>query len=277
MEQRIARAEKRLAGAKGATRVDALETLAALEAMRGNGDRALELLAEIDAVAAPTDAGREARLSHIRGTALFQQNDGVASAAAHQRALSLFRELGEQENVAQSLLGYGRAARLQGDHRIALACYEEAESVFRRLRRAVDAGRVVLAIGNIHYDAMRLDEADGRYQQGVRIFQRIRDAFGVAICLTARADVARARGQDAAELAFRVKALPALRRAGRERTRAECARALGDLHLRNGRTAAAVRALREAARAFRKIGWEDDAIRCDVRAGNAMPRKRRQR
>lgn len=265
--RKIAAALKKLAEAtRDAARRRQLTRLAGLEALRGNGKRALELVAEAEALV-PLTQRHAAELDHIRGVAYFDLGNGEESAAAHQRALTIYRTLKDEENLAHSLVSYGRAARLQEHYKIALACYDEATGLFRKRKKHADVARITLAIGNLHLDCEEWEKADSRYRQALKTFRKLRDRTGVGIVLTARADAARGLENRTAERSLREEALPILRKTGRERTRGECARALAELHEREGRPRTAAPLFLEAAKAFRAIGWDDDAADCERRAG----------
>lgn len=129
------------------------------------------------------------------GALAFQQGDYAAARAHHQESLAIRRELGDEEQVAESLRHLGNVADESGDYEAALACYGEALAIWRRTANAWgeaatlnNLGLVALRRGDYAAAAAHLDGALARFtDQGTD--------WAVAITLSNLGDVALARGE----------------------------------------------------------------------------------
>ncbi|MCP4808233.1 MAG: tetratricopeptide repeat protein [Proteobacteria bacterium] len=117
--------------------------------------------------AAGDDPYQRAQVLSIANIAAFASKDIEAARAHSDEAKELLLQFGDTEGFswARNLNDRGEVARLSGDHATALACYEEAAQVCRKLKTSsefvtlTNLALVLLAEGDVRRAKEVLDEA----------------------------------------------------------------------------------------------------------------------
>jgi predicted ATPase/DNA-binding SARP family transcriptional activator len=159
----------------------------------------------------------------------FRQGDTRLAKALVEESLDLYRELGNEEEVARAIAELGGIAIADGDLDTAAARYEEAAPLFR------DQGhpsRVAAALGNLGTIAhMRHDYATavGYYEKAIELATETGDVDGAAVNFhnLARSELARGRAGEGLE-ALR-ESLAIARRIGYREVIAYCLGGLAEL------------------------------------------------
>jgi tetratricopeptide (TPR) repeat protein len=112
-----------------------------------------------------------------------------------QRALSLFRQLGDRRGEAWGLLGLGNAYSEQRLYEQALAHLEPALELFRALGDRRGQGWALEGLAVLYRNQGRLDESLARFDEGLALFREVRDRRGEAYCLINLGLVSRDKGE----------------------------------------------------------------------------------
>jgi tetratricopeptide (TPR) repeat protein len=159
----------------------------------------------------------------------FRQGDTQLAKALVQESLDLYRELGNEEEVARAIAELGGIAIAEGDLDTAAARYEEAAPLFREQGHP---SRLAAALGNLGTIAhMRHDYATavGYYEEAIELATETGDVDGAAVNFhnLARSELARGRAGEGLE-ALR-ESLAIARRIGYREVIAYCLGGLAEL------------------------------------------------
>jgi class 3 adenylate cyclase/tetratricopeptide (TPR) repeat protein len=130
---------------------------------------------------------REAGDKHALGEAYWVLHSACVGSASStpgtdaERALAIFEELGQDENVALLLLNLGAAAYFRGRWDEALDYYERSRLKFVRVGSLVDAGLGACNIAEIFAEQGRLDEARRQLEETIAVWRSLRFTTGVAL------------------------------------------------------------------------------------------------
>lgn len=173
----------------------------------GVRERRIEARAHVDSALASVDASTPsraaARLWVAKGM-LCRLIDRGASQASFERAMTLFRQAGDESGLAHALIQYARALASRGDTTRAEEALDEAQGLLRSLRAPVLLGLLSMNRGFLRIMSGRLPEAVIEFKRSAEQFDA---AKATTRLLQALSDVADARWAceelDEAEAGFR--------------------------------------------------------------------------
>lgn len=117
--------------------------------------------------------GRE-RLSLLnRVAAGAVERDPVKASRLAEEGLALARRLDDQEAEASAVYVLADAARVQGDHRLALERFQAARGLFATLGNQPELGRSLRRIGDLYYFLGDYELALQRYLEALQHFERL--------------------------------------------------------------------------------------------------------
>lgn len=148
------------------------------------------------------------------GALLEKVDDYAAARARFEQALSVYRELGDQRGIANSLTNLGNTAREQGNYAEARTFHEEGLSIYRALGPRWNEA---IALGNLGidvYDQGDYEYATTLYEQGLAIFRELGDRRSIALSLNFLGIAARQRGNHASAKALHDESLSVFRELG---------------------------------------------------------------
>jgi predicted ATPase/DNA-binding CsgD family transcriptional regulator len=202
------------------------------------------------------------------GTMAVGALDRAAAARMYRSALTLWRELGYERGIAESLTGLGSAARSRGDYAEAEELLGEGLSIARRLG---DHAVAASALRHFAWSAQadgRPEQADALATEALEQFRAAGERHMVGHVLDLIGEIARDLGDcERAELALH-EANELLDAAGCEE-----GAALSEVHLaqvahQRGDRAAAVRRSSDGLRLMHRLGiMRDTALSLEVHAG----------
>jgi tetratricopeptide (TPR) repeat protein len=129
-------------------------------------------------------------LPHL-GNLRLTQGEHALAATITEDALAHARTIGNQRGMAVSLNVLGLVALAQGDRERAQSCHQES------LRVAQDAGltfqqaAALRFLGRLSTDLARVDAAQSQLLSALKLYRRMQDRLGIALCLIDLADAAR--------------------------------------------------------------------------------------
>jgi predicted ATPase len=132
----------------------------------------------------PKDARLHALVARSLGMVSIEQGDYARATAAHERAASLFRSIGDADMEARSLANIGTAAIYLDEHdrarELFTAALERARTLDDEYRRDWQEQLVVNSLGHLEYLDGRLREAARWFERSLAICERIDDVEGAA-------------------------------------------------------------------------------------------------
>ena len=124
------------------------------------------------------DLSRARGLSAI-GSLAYWQNDFEATRGYYEGSLELFRELGDEPGIAESLYNLGYLVALEGDRPQATRLYEECLTMFSKLGDESMAAYAEMSIGMVHSLDRNFEAARPFVERSLQFFRRSGDGFGL--------------------------------------------------------------------------------------------------
>jgi predicted ATPase/DNA-binding winged helix-turn-helix (wHTH) protein len=188
--------------------------------------------------------------------ATFPWRLGEVAEAKHQweKALTLFRELGDDENVARSIAELGAVAVSEDDLDRAVALYEEAAALFEVLGQTV---RLAIALANLAAIAAQRDDPVSALAYGERAIalqRELGDQDGISVSLANIARVRLAVGDETGAGRDLHEALSIGKQLKYRMVLAHALGAAGEIAVRAGDAARATRLVGAAQQAFAELG-----------------------
>lgn len=202
----------------------------------------------------------EAKARGHRGELRYYSGDLDGATEDYQRALELFRRLGDHSGEALASDDLGVALQLRGRYDEAAALFDRALALWRP---EDDPGRKALTLlnrGLLHQSLGEADRAGERFQEALPLFRQAGDRDHEAAALNALGNLAKDAGRPAEALELLKKALP-LRVPG-SRGQAVTLTTLGAVYRQLGRPDDALRAYTQALPIFIRIGDSREQARC---------------
>ncbi|MDE3089072.1 MAG: protein kinase [Chloroflexota bacterium] len=138
-----------------------------------------------------------ARVVQAIGEVAAELGDLATARLRFEEALALFKEQGNQRGMAAMYLSQGELARVQGDYDRAAALYTASLALLEALGEFRRKGTALYNLGKVALHQGDHARAAGLYRDSLSIGQRLGNKFVIAHCLAALAGVAAATGQPA--------------------------------------------------------------------------------
>jgi tetratricopeptide (TPR) repeat protein len=119
-------------------------------------------------------ASAEARIAFLRGS------DPEGARKKYSEALKIYRELGRDEPVAETLLRLSEVCRALGEASSAIEMLEEALGVFRRRQAKERVGHVLLELGSLLYEERLFRDAEANLKEALMVLKGLGDQDGTA-------------------------------------------------------------------------------------------------
>jgi predicted ATPase/DNA-binding SARP family transcriptional activator len=118
-----------------------------------------------------------------RASIALAAGDLAGARALRLEAVELSRAAGDREGEARALVGLGEVARLEGDLPAARFYNEQTLAIVEVLGDRWEMASVRHNLGWIALETGRLDDALGHFTDGVGLFRRVGNPFGLPLCL----------------------------------------------------------------------------------------------
>lgn len=141
------------------------------------------------------DAATVSEVAEVYGHFLRVTGRHDEALRLHARQLELAEATGDLPAVRAARMGSGNVKMRQGDRAGSEADYRAAVVASERAHDPVGRAGAVMNLGGLAFDAGRLDLADGRLHEAVRVFREHREPAGLTIGLCRLGDSALAAGR----------------------------------------------------------------------------------
>lgn len=118
-----------------------------------------------------------------QANALYFRGQHRAAVETHEKALGLFRELGNQSELARTLSASIQPLILLGEHERAHQAAAQAREIFSREDNHRRLAHLEINVGNIFHRQDRFDEAMACYDRGYQTYLGLEDAEGMAVAM----------------------------------------------------------------------------------------------
>jgi len=173
-----------------------LSGIAMIARGQGDFDQAEELLTE--AVSIRRELGDDDGVaSALRhlGALRYDKGDLAGSRALTEESLEIRRKLGNKLGVAQALNNLGAIAQLEEDHERAISLYEESAELFRELSDKEGIARSLMNLGSVMREVNELDRAGELLRDSMRLWLELGDAWDMTDAIEDLAGVQCERGR----------------------------------------------------------------------------------
>ncbi|MER3554578.1 MAG: hypothetical protein C4331_09580 [Meiothermus sp.] len=143
------------------------------KATAAHAERAAEVLGSLDS---PEAQMERANALNYRGLAAWKQNDLAVAEENHRQALALYRTLGDQEKLANSLQNLGNVLSVNKDSG-ALAVLEEARQIWQKLGYTAQMARVHNDLGMFYWLQNHLSDAEAEFGKAEALNQSLGGDF----------------------------------------------------------------------------------------------------
>jgi predicted ATPase/DNA-binding XRE family transcriptional regulator len=144
----------------------------------------------------------QAKLLKWAGALAFHEGDNTRAIAFWEQALALWRRLGDSVQIANALGSIGVASRNLGDLDRSRAVVEEALKLYRAAGVASGIASALLALGDIAFDQGDNERTKALVEEGRALAQQHGNQSLAAVALIPLARVARAEGDHAQAMAL---------------------------------------------------------------------------
>jgi len=124
-----------------------------------------------------------ARSLRAKANALYNVGENSKAIEVHERALKIFQDAGNAEEEGRTLNASIQPYLLLGRYDEALRAAEAARAIFRATGDARRLGHVEINVGNIHHRQDRFEDALRCYERAYQILTPLRDSEGLAVTL----------------------------------------------------------------------------------------------
>ncbi len=148
------------------------------------------------ALEADDGSNPSARASALLGVANFDRYQNLAADAeqAAEEALALYRRLGDDQGIANTLTQLGAIYEHQGEYQRAIETLEEAQKLLRALDSNERLSFALVALGAMKQIDGRVDEAVGHYEESLALSRQRGDRNAMLSALINLGEVADLRG-----------------------------------------------------------------------------------
>lgn len=136
-----------------------------------------ECLEELESRLEDADGNTRAEILNAMA-ALVTESDPVRGAGLSREALEAARASGNPAQEAFAHFGLGDAGRVSGDYRSALEQYSMALDLFGNQGNAIQKGRCLRRLGDVHYFVTNLDHSLRYYLRALRVFEQVAEREG---------------------------------------------------------------------------------------------------
>ncbi len=242
-------------GALPAARAKALRGAGMLAESQGDYDRATA--AHEASLALWREMGNEreiARSLDDLGNVAHDQGAFDRAEALHEQAVALSREVGDQRGLAAALHNLGTVALYRGQYERAATLYGESLALMRAIEDTHSLGTVLSNLGIVATRQGDYTRAAALYEESLALRRLLGDRQGIAATLSNLAELAWWRGDEARAGGLHTESLQITREMGDQRTTARTLYDLGEMALARGDLSGAAALLKESMLLFHQVG-----------------------
>lgn len=194
------------------------------------------------------------------GNLAVSQGDAIRGQELLEEALALYRQHGDDSQIADALTYLATVLRLRGEDARAIPLAEESLVLRRRLGDPRDIALTLGVLGELGIVASDLTSASDYLLEALDIYRAIGDRHSVAITLNNLGEAARGLGELDRAAAYCQESLAIFRELDAPHGVAYLLSSLADIAREQGRAGDARRDYREALATFRKLGYTAAAL-----------------
>ncbi|HEY9689895.1 MAG TPA: tetratricopeptide repeat protein [Coleofasciculaceae cyanobacterium] len=212
------------------------------------------LLNQVGEQADRTSVGIRALVAYWEGELWFRQYRTTEAYGCYERALDLYRSLGDRLGGAMTLQAVGELLQFVDRHQAAQDCYEQALDLYRAIDHPLGAANTLKALGDLGQLVHQWDNAQTCYEQALGLYQSLGDRLGEANTFQSLGDLGQFLQRPEDSEAHYDRALELYRAVNNRVGEANTLRALGYLLQLTDRRDAAQEHYEQALALYRALG-----------------------
>ncbi len=126
----------------------------------------------------------------------YRQKDFTTTHQLHEKVIAIWRKLGNKVRVAETLSLSAQTTRVQGNYQRAQSMFEEAISMFTALDEKIIRAKTVRRLGRVALQQGDFEKAMALCQQSLKLNLETGHKHGVISCFATFAGIATAQGQN---------------------------------------------------------------------------------
>lgn len=134
------------------------------------------------------------KVLHGMATMTYAQGNYVEAQSIHEQSLTIRREVGDEQGIADSLYHLGFIARDQGNYEAARAMYGESLAIHRKLGTRYGIANSLNSLGDLSYAQGDYITAYSQYEESHVISRELGNKHGIANSLSSLGSVAEKQG-----------------------------------------------------------------------------------
>jgi tetratricopeptide (TPR) repeat protein len=195
----------------------------------------------------------EANSIESLGDIALEHSDHAVAAELYERALLLHRQVGNVLGEANCIKSLGEIAVRRSDHIAAAELYERALSLYRKIGNVLGEANCIQSLGDIALERSDHTVAAEFYQRALSLYREIGNVLGEANCIESLGDIAVRRSDHIAAAELYERALSLYREVGDVLGEANCIKSLGDIALERSDHAVAAELYERALSLYREV------------------------
>ncbi|MBC8136738.1 MAG: tetratricopeptide repeat protein [Fibrella sp.] len=201
-----------------------------------------------------------AKVLHGTATMTYAQGDYNEARSLHEESLSIRREVGDEQGIADSLYHLGFIARDQGDYAAARSLYEESLGIHRKLGTRYGIANSLNSLGDLSYAQGDYVTARSQYEESHVISRELGNKHGIANSLSSLGSVVEKQGDYAAARSLHEESLAIRLELGDKYGIAGSIQRLGNLSYAQGDYVAAQSRYEESLAIYRELGNKQGVV-----------------
>ncbi len=190
---------------------------------------------------------------HALGRVAEVRDDCAAARPLYEESLAIFRELGDRRGMAAVLIDLGRVTHMQGEITLSRPLLDQGLAISRELGERLIVGAALHALGSAWRDRADYNTARSLLEEGMAIFQQLGDERYIAWSLSGLGAIACRLGKYDEARRHYEDSLRVFREVGDRHRTAESLQGLGDVMLALGDLAAARGHYEESLALYREL------------------------
>jgi tetratricopeptide (TPR) repeat protein len=178
------------------------------------------------------DEWDQAEILFAQATLTAARSDPDTARSQYERALGLYRRVGDVLGEGNCIQNLGDIALRHSDHDTARSQYERALPLYQKVGHVLGEANCIQGLADIALRHSDHDTARSQYERALPFYQKVGHVRGEANCIQGLGDIALRRSDhDTARNQYE-RALPLYRQVGSVLGEANCIQGLGDIALR---------------------------------------------
>jgi tetratricopeptide (TPR) repeat protein len=200
------------------------------------------------------DPSLRAKALYVEARLALLQSDYSSATSLGEQSLAIYRQLGDNQGIANCLNDLGSLAGLQGDYELRQSLHEQSLGIFRELGDEYGIATTLFLLANVVTTRGEQALARSLFEDSLEKFKRLGDRRSIAMCLYNLGNEALDQGDYVSARRYYEEGLPIFQELGDKWSIARSLADLGETACWQGDYSAAWSMLQDSLSLFREVG-----------------------